>query len=209
MGREPAPEGVPTGAVAGANTGAVRRDSLMPMTSPLLAGRLVVATPGLADPNFSHAVVLILEHSAEGAVGLVLNRPSDSTVASVLAGWERVSAPPPVVFVGGPVQSGEAMVALGRVAGEAAAMLPVLPGVGLVDLATDPEAASAREVRLFTGYAGWGGGQLEREIEAGGWFLVDARADDAFTTDSAGLWRAVLTRQGGVYKTVVEDPSRN
>lgn len=180
------------------------------MSSERHAGRLLVATPDLADPNFTHTVVLVLEHNDEGAFGVVLNRPSDVAVSSALPGWEALAAAPDVVFVGGPVQQ-DGVVALGRADEAAVFEQQVLPSIGVVDLEQDPVLAAVdlEIVRLFAGYAGWSPGQVEAEITEGGWFVVDADPGDVFSDDPEDLWRAVLQRQGGVFTTVPEDPSLN
>lgn len=174
---------------------------------PDRTGRLVVATPALDDENFAHAVVLVLEQNEDGALGVVLNRPSEVGLPSVLPGWEAVAASPPVAFVGGPVQQGS-MLGLGRLTGPEGEARAVLPGVGLVDLADDP-LTQTDQVRVFAGYAGWGAGQLEAEIDAGGWFTVDADPEDVFTDEPENLWRRVLLRQGGMFRTIPENPSLN
>jgi putative transcriptional regulator len=173
----------------------------LPVSSSPLTGRLLVAQPVLKDPNFDHTVVLLLEHSDDGAIGVVLNRPSEFDVDGALPNWSRLATHPAVVFVGGPVVEEGTAICLARTRGPAPEDLfkPVMPGVGSLDVDQLPEQAGGvvEEVRLFAGYAGWSGGQLEAEIEAGGWFVVDARPVDAFTTDPGGLWRAVLGRQRG------------
>lgn len=164
-----------------------------------MKGRLLVAVPGMYDPNFDRTVVLLLEHGDDGALGVVLNRPSETTVGEALPAWEPVAAAPAVVFVGGPVAPAGAL-ALGTVAGhDADIWTPVLGPVGLLDLSRSPDgvAPEVARARLFAGHAGWSEGQLEREIAAGGWFVVDAEPDDAFATDPEGLWPAVLARQRG------------
>jgi putative transcriptional regulator len=180
------------------------------MTAELRAGRLLVATPDLADPNFSHTVVLLLERNDQGAFGVVLNRPSDVDVAAALPGWEALAAPPDVVLVGGPVQQ-DGVVALGIAGQERQLTKTVLPTVGVVDLEQDPVLATVdlERVRLFAGYAGWTTGQLESEVAEGGWFVVEADPADVFADDPEDLWRSVLQRQGGIFKTVPEDPSLN
>jgi putative transcriptional regulator len=175
-----------------------------------LAGRLVVATQSLVDPNFAHAVVLLLDHDEDGAFGVNLNRPSTAPVGEALPEWGEIAADPGVVFVGGPVQP-EALIALGRTSGPESESPLVMAGVGIVDLAADPEVGGVgfSAVRLFAGYAGWGPGQLESEIASGSWFTVDTDPADVFTAAPDGLWRVVLARQGGVFTTVAEDPSLN
>jgi putative transcriptional regulator len=171
----------------------------MSMTST--ARRLLVSVPTLGDPNFFRSVVFMIEHTDDGALGVVLNRPTDSRVEDLLDAWAPYAAPPAVAFVGGPVQSHEAVIGLARVRQIDAsdAWQPLLGPVGTVDLARDPIDAhpAIDAVRLFAGYSGWGPGQLEQELEVGGWFVVDARPDDLLTADPSNLWRTVLRRQGG------------
>ena len=172
-----------------------------------LPGRLVVATPELDDPNFAHAVVLLLEHAEQGALGVVLNRPRGIEVKALLPAWHDLASDPAVLFTGGPVQSDEAVIAVGLAEQPAQ---PITGGLGVVDLEVPPESQpEVTAVRLFTGYSGWGAGQLEEELEAGNWFVVGCEADDVLTSDPRGLWRRVLLRQGGVFTTIPEDPSTN
>lgn len=185
------------------------------MADTSLKGRLLVSTPGLRDPNFDRTVVLVLEHDGDGALGLVLNRPSSTPVEDVLPTWHDITSDPQVVFSGGPVD-GSAAICLGstRPGVVAGAVQLITPTVGVVDLDSDPAllAADVAYVRVFAGYAGWGGEQLEQEIEAGGWFVVDALPGDAFTAGPGGLWRAVLRRQGGrtaLFSTYPADPVHN
>ena len=178
------------------------------MTS--LRGRLVVATPALGDPNFAHSVVFLLDHTEEGALGVILNRPSTVEVSETLPHWEVLAARPGVVFIGGPVQP-EAVVALGRGGDESDEVQPVGDGVGIVDLRADPLGliGELAGLRLFAGYAGWGAGQLEEEITQGGWFVVDALPEDVFGDQPEDLWEEVLARQGGVFRTISQDPTLN
>lgn len=165
-----------------------------------LTGRLLVATPLLTDPNFARAVVLLCAHHAEGAFGIVINRPLAERVGAHLPQWERRVGEPPVFFAGGPVQP-TTVIALGRDRSGVAApwWTRVTAEVGLIDLRWEPAdlSSSMQSVRLFAGYAGWGGGQLEREIEEQAWFVVDAAPGDAFTPVPERLWREVLRRQAG------------
>jgi putative transcriptional regulator len=161
-------------------------------------GRLLVASPLLGDPNFERTVVFMLEHSDEGAVGLVINRPSEVEIEEPLEDWSRFTSDPPVVFVGGPV-SREAVIALARVGDSRleGSWQPILGAVGVLDLTADADIVGAAldDLRIFSGYAGWGPGQLEGELGEGAWFVVDAEAGDAFSRSPGGLWRDVLRRQ--------------
>jgi putative transcriptional regulator len=162
-----------------------------------LKGHLLVAAPGLFDPNFARTVVLMLEHTDEGAIGVVLNRPSDHPLGASLPDWGPFAAEPPVVFVGGPV-SEETAICLGRTRGST--------DIGVVDANRDPDDLAADRVRFFAGYAGWEEGQLEAEILEGSWIVLEAEPDDALADDPEELWGSVLKRQGGVLALLANAP---
>jgi putative transcriptional regulator len=166
-----------------------------------LAGQLLVAAPPLVDPNFDRTVILLLEHDdVDGALGVVLNRPTDIGADEPVAGWGPLTAAPGVVFVGGPVHT-TAAIALARLRDdvEPAADEIERAGVVVIDLGQDPDDVARRvtEVRLYAGYAGWGPGQLEAEIDEGAWFVVEPAPDDVLTRDPGELWRRVMGRQPG------------
>jgi putative transcriptional regulator len=181
-----------------------------------IAGSLLVAGPGLLDPNFFRAVVLILEHSDEGAVGVTLNRPLEVAAADHVPAWENQLVAPTVVYSGGPVQREIAVGVARRPIPEGLdpEWHPVLGEVGLVDLTLDPnDLGGVIAARVYSGYAGWGAGQLEWELsERSSWFVVDAEIDDVFSEDPAGLWRSVLARQEGHLSWIADfplDPATN
>jgi putative transcriptional regulator len=163
------------------------------------AGRLLVATPILGDPNFERTVVLLLAHDrGSGAFGLVLNRPSDTTVTEVAIDWSDQVAAPGVVFIGGPVDT-ESLIGLCRRGGPDDRFAPLVGDLGTVDL-TRPVASDEPAwpgLRLFLGSAGWAPGQLEDEIADGAWWLVDAAPDDIVTSNPDDLWRQVVRRLPG------------
>jgi putative transcriptional regulator len=168
-----------------------------------LKGKLLLATPPLVDPNFDRTVVLMLEHGEEGALGLVLNRPTDEDVTDLLPAWSPLITGDPVLFDGGPVEHA-AVIGLAWVRADVLDGVDLTPsdheeGLGTVDLSEDPDALAGRveQLRLFRGYAGWGPGQLEDELEANAWIVVDADRSDPFTGAPRSLWRDVLRRQGG------------
>jgi putative transcriptional regulator len=179
-----------------------------------LAGRLLVATPGLRDPHFARAVVLVLDHDVEGAVGVVLNHPLDVPVHHVLPAWSQ-AAPPAVLFSGGPVeQEGALGVAVAKQATQPDGFRLVRGRLGLLDLDADPtlSLAGLEGLRVFAGYAGWGSGQLEDELGEGSWYIVDSLPDDLLSELPEELWRSVLRRQGGdlaMVSTWTEDPELN
>jgi putative transcriptional regulator len=168
-----------------------------------LIGRLLVASPQLGDPNFERTVVLVLDHGADGALGVVLNRPTGLPVEEILDAWsdQALAAPPAVVFRGGPV-SPDAVIGLARTEADdvdASHWRLVLAGVGTVDLAVAPgdQPVAVAGVRTFAGYAGWSPDQLEDELAEGAWIVLDALVTDVFTADADILWHDVLQRQGG------------
>ncbi|MFN2463059.1 MAG: YqgE/AlgH family protein [Candidatus Dormibacteria bacterium] len=180
------------------------------MTATSLRGSLLVAQPLLTDANFARTVVLLLEHSDDGAVGVVLNRPSQFQVAAALSQWAHLAATPGVVFVGGPVVADGAGICLARTRAPLPEEVfkPLTGTVGTLDVSGEPSEVGGpiEEIRLFAGYAGWEAGQLEGEISGGGWFVVEARTLDAFSSDPDGLWKAVLGRQRGELAWFVNFP---
>jgi len=171
-------------------------------------GMLLLATPPLDDPNFDRSVVYMMEHSADGAVGVVLNRPTDETSIDGLESWMELSVSPAVVFNGGPVQV-DALIALAELRGPRdEAWSPILPDFGSVDLAREPVdvADEVRRVRIFRGYAGWAAGQLDSELAAGAWMVFDARRDDVYHDVPENLWRMVLRRQHGRVAWIANAP---
>ena len=199
------------------------------MTTTSWAGSLLVATPALGDPSFHRSVVLLLDHDEEGALGVVVNRPTEVDVGAVLPDWEAYAGVPGVVFHGGPVDLDSAL-ALGAVRsalhGPTGLVVPgpagsdllgwrrVIGDLGLVDLDAPPELVvpALDRLRIFAGYAGWGSGQLEDEVSEGAWWVLPAEPRDAFADEPEELWRAVLRRQPGelaLVSTYPEDPALN
>jgi putative transcriptional regulator len=178
-----------------------------------LQGQLLIAAPTLVDPNFARAVVAIANHDDDGALGVVLNRPSETEVAEAVPDLAELVDDGEVVHVGGPVQPAAIVVLAEFEAPDDAAFL-VTGAVGLVSDRTGierlPEVTARR--RVFAGYAGWGPGQLEAELEREDWILEPARPADVFTEDPDDLWGSVLERKGGRYRLVARmplDPSVN
>ncbi len=162
-----------------------------------LAGRLLVAAPSLEDPNFHRTVVLLFDHDEDGAVGVILNRPGPQDVGGLLPAFEDVAAHPRVIFGGGPVTpEGVLCVAKGG-APDNRRFKRFQGDLGVLGLEDDQPGEGIDLVRLFHGYAGWGPGQLEDELTAGAWFVLDASPQDAFSETPEELWATVLRRQGG------------
>ena len=171
-----------------------------------LRGQLLIAAPALSD-FFARSVVLVIEHTEEGALGIVLNRPTEAPVNDIVERLAGLAGPEDVVHMGGPV-SPDSVIALGEFEDRDEAARLVVGDVGLID----PEAPEPdlRELRVYAGYAGWGPGQLDDELEAEAWIVEPARPDDLFA--DGDLWAETLARKGGVYAllaTMPADPSLN
>lgn len=156
------------------------------------AGSLLVARPEIDDPHFRRAVVYLVDHSDEGAFGLVINRPTGIELGDYLEFPFPVTSGPTVFFEGGPVDD-SAVVALGSEGYEPPRLLDI-------DAMLSGRLAPPTRIRFFAGYSGWASGQLEAELLSDSWFVVpvhrsDGGDDDVFGARSADLWRAVLRRQ--------------
>lgn len=180
-----------------------------------LQGHFLVAAPQLADGNFYRSVVLLVKHDDEGAFGLILNRPTGQTVRELwrMVAEQELDCDRPL-YLGGPVQG--PLVCLHRV--KSCAEAEVLPGVFFAahkEQLLKVVSQTSKPFRLFMGYAGWAGGQLEGELEAGGWLAVQADKKLVFY-DQDDLWEQVVRSIGedvlsAAVKTkhVPDDPSLN
>ncbi|MCW2839749.1 MAG: YqgE/AlgH family protein [Aeromicrobium sp.] len=179
-----------------------------------LRGRLLVATPAIEGGPFLRSVVYLLDHDAEGALGVILNRPLDSDVDEVLPDWAGLVNAPVCLFDGGPVAMDSAL-ALGVVGGSVPppGWRQMAGRVGLVDLDGPlPAGGELAGLRVFAGYAGWGPEQLESELAEGAWLEVEALDADLISPQPENLWRDVLRRQAGdlrFWTTFPADPSTN
>jgi putative transcriptional regulator len=178
-----------------------------------LSGQLLLASPALMDPNFRRAVVLIGVHSEEGAMGVILNRPSEVTVGEAVPQLEQTVSEDEPVYLGGPVQP-SSIVFLAEFLDPTPAGLLVLGRIGFPapDAPLDELTEATARRRVFAGYAGWSEGQLEAELDQGDWIAHSAVPDDVFTEVPDELWSTVLTRKGGTYALIARmppDPSLN
>ena len=182
------------------------------MTDPVhasLKGRLIVASPPLHDENFRRTVVLMLEHGPEGALGIVLNRPTDVRAGDALPDYSESLPDDAYIHLGGPVEP-SSFILLGDFVDPSEAATITFGSVGVVD--PDQAPRTLRAVRAFGGYAGWSAGQLEDEFADESWIEADPVPGDVFTDEPQGLWFRVLDRKGGSYRLVArmpEDPSLN
>ncbi len=177
-----------------------------------LKGSLLIASPGLMDPNFLRTVIIVAEHSEEGALGLVLNRPAEAKVAELWTSISGDSASTELnAFVGGPVQKNALLILHGHddLAGGSEA---VIPGVymsseveifgKLLSRESEPDSEGAKRglLRVFCGYSGWGPGQLDREMKDGGWLTCEATSQHVFRDPPDRLWMKAIGGLGGAYE---------
>jgi putative transcriptional regulator len=176
-------------------------------------GQLLIAGPALLDPNFWRTVVLVIEHSADGALGLVLNRPSETTTGETVPELDQTVDPDEPLLIGGPVQPSSVIV-LAEFEDPSDAALIAFDEIGVLgtEAALEDLGAGVRRGRAFVGHAGWGPGQLDSELERGDWILEPGRREDAFSAEPSALWSEVLMRKGGSYALIARmpaDPSVN
>lgn len=178
-------------------------------------GQLLVATPLIDAGTFFRAVVLVLNHDEDGALGVILNRPLNADIEEFFPNITELVSSPMLLFQGGPVDV-ESALAVGILQGdqEPIGWQTMVGNFGLVDLAI-PSALVSKEiqgVRVFAGYAGWSAGQLEAEIDEGSWLVVSSRPDDLVNANPKLLWQEVLNRQTGevrLYASFPDDPNLN
>lgn len=174
--------------------------------SDSLRAHLLIAAPSLHD-YFRRTVVLVIEHNEDGAIGVVLNRASETRVAEAVPALAGLADDDELVHVGGPVAP-EAVVALGDFEEPDEAGTPVIGTLGVLD-PERPDAALHR-LRVYAGYAGWAPGQLDDEVDEGAWIVESADPGDPFR--DGDIWSATLQRMGGPYTllaTMPADPSLN
>ena len=170
-----------------------------------LQGKLIVSSPSLLDPNFRKTVVLIAHHDEEGALGLVLSRPSDVPAVEAVPVLDGLPGAEDPVFVGGPVQP-DAFMVLAEFEDVDESAAPIIDGLGFMPADAEPGELAIKRLRLFAGYSGWGSGQLEDVLADESWIVVDAAADDAFADDPDLLWRTVVQRKGGAFSLMENMP---
>jgi putative transcriptional regulator len=170
-----------------------------------LRGQLLLASPALFDPNFRRTVILVAEHTDEGAMGIVLNRPTGALVAEAVPALADLVEPGEPVYSGGPVQP-EGVVVLAEWDDPTDGTVLAFGRVGFMSSDDDVSrvAAATSRARIYAGSAGWSAGQLEAELEEGSWLVEPATADDVFAHDD--VWGGVLRRKGGAYRVLALMP---
>lgn len=172
-----------------------------------LGGHLLVAAPGLLDPNFTRTVIAVASHDEDGALGVVLNRRADVSVHESVPDLSEVVGDDERLFHGGPVQN-DCIVLMAEFDDPVEPHLVITGTVGLVSEQTEIERLTTLDGRrrAFAGYAGWSPGQLDMEVEREDWFVTPALTDDLFSDRPEALWSEVLERMGGEYRLVARMP---
>ena len=186
------------------------------MKVPLGKGIFLIAAPSLRDPNFRQTVVLLCEHGVEGALGVVVNRPTAMSVSEALPQVSILEGQRHVLFSGGPVQTNQVMM-LYRLDQLPENSHHVFDGIclgGDTDLVDRILTASeGREAfRAYIGYSGWGPGQLESEMQTGSWLTIPADPNAVFEKDPARIWPDIVSAMGDDYRHYADmpfDPSLN
>lgn len=184
-----------------------------------LRGQFLVAGPNLRDPNFFKTVVLILEHAAEGAMGLVVNRPSSLSVGNALAGHLDLPDADEMVYVGGPVEPADLFLLHTdeQSADQFGGGVAIVPGVYVTNSAEEFEAVLTKDgsmatCKVFSGYAGWGDGQLEGELSRGDWLIAHADTKTIFRDPVYELWddlRSKVQRSHRLFPSETPNPELN
>jgi putative transcriptional regulator len=188
-----------------AGDGASRQPGNEVIVRQLAAGTLLVAGRSLPDPNFAETVVLLIEYSGEGSAGLVLNRSSGVALSRALPGVEAFAGVTAPAFIGGPV-SRSTVIALSR--GACGGCPAVARDVHLVKSSEALNGllaggAVGQRLRVYVGYAGWGGGQLDAEVRQGAWRVLAADARIVFDPDPSSLWRRMIERSETVVASLL------
>lgn len=174
------------------------------VTKETLAGSLLLAHPALRDPNFRRSVVLMSAHNAEGAMGVVLNRPLGKKLGELSGDFALGPLAGVPLFKGGPVQTDQLVLVAWQVHEE---------GFRL-HFGVDPDRAQqllseeGGHVRGFLGYSGWSAGQLENEMRMKTWIVADVPEDLLTQSQDESLWRTVLSREGAEWKLLAHEPDR-
>lgn len=180
-----------------------------PNRLPPASGRVLVANPFLEDGNFKRTVILLVEHTAEGTVGFVVNRPLELALNDIVSDLPTFQTH---LSYGGPVQV-DTLHFLHRRPEVFPTGTEVVPGVhwggnyAQLQAAIEAQLLDTNDIRFFVGYAGWSAGQLEEELAQESWVLLEATEALVFETDPQHLWQYVLESLGGRYATQANFPS--
>ncbi len=172
-------------------------------------GRFLVAARDLRDPNFAETVVLLVHYDSQGAMGLIVNRPTGRLAGELLPELEDLASEDKVIFLGGPVgrfgllallEARESLVEAEHIFGD----VYMSGSRDLMQRTATPSGERSR-LRVYVGHAGWAPGQLEFEIARGGWHVVPARQDLVFTEDPTDLWEQLIPPESKILSASVAE----
>jgi putative transcriptional regulator len=167
-----------------------------------LAGSLLLAHPSLRDPNFRRTVILMSVHNADGAMGVVLNRPLEQSLGELNSEFAMGPLASVPVFRGGPVQTEQLILAAWQPHAEGFKLYFGIEPEKAGELATEEGV----HVRAFLGYSGWSGGQLEGELKQNTWVISAVPGDLMRHHQDVALWRAVLGGMSHEWKLLANEP---
>ncbi len=167
-----------------------------------MAGSLLLAHPGMRDPNFRRSVILMSVHNAEGAMGVVLNRPLGKRLGELSGDFALGPLAGIPLFCGGPVQPEQLVLAAWQTRADGFRLhFGIEPDKALQLLAEE-----GTHVRGFLGYSGWSAGQLENEMKARTWVVADVPEDLLTHSQDESLWKTVLGREGAEWRLLAGEP---
>lgn len=175
------------------------------------AGKLLIAEPFMTDPYFSRSVILLCDHSAEGSLGFIINKPLDVRLNDILAGFPVFDVP---AHYGGPVQT-DTIHFLHNVGDLLDDSVPVTSGIWWggnfekLKFLVDNHLILPDNIRFFVGYSGWSEGQLEDEMKIGSWVLGEPHPNYVFREEPGNLWQMALDHKGGLYAVIGHMPEEN
>ena len=172
-------------------------------------GIILLAEPFMLDPNFKRATVLLCDHSSEGSIGFVINRPLNQRINALLEDFPEFDAE---VFFGGPVEAETTLHYVHNVGDLLEGSIKVSSGVywggdfEKLKFLIASELIQPDNIRFFLGYTGWGEGQLEEEMSTGSWVIADADANYLFQMEPAQLWQEIMQNKGAAYTVIAQMP---
>jgi putative transcriptional regulator len=177
-------------------------------------GKILISEPFLNDPNFKRTIILLAEHSAEGSVGFVLNKPTEVKISQMIKDFPDFNS---LVYYGGPVQL-NTLQFIYRGENIIEGSIEIMPGLywggsfEILQTLIESDSVSPEDFRFFLGYSGWDEDQIDAEIELNSWIVTESRIDDIFSDEPDKLWREVLKKMGkkfAILASFPENPSVN
>lgn len=174
-------------------------------------GTVLLAEPFMMDGNFKRAAIVLAEHTGQGTIGFIMNRPVEMRIDELVEGFPELDAP---VYYGGPVQT-DTLHFLHRIGDLLADSKEIVPGIfwggdyEQLKLLIKQGLVMPMDIRFFVGYTGWTEGQLVDELKYGSWVTAPMDVNYLFKTNADELWSQVLINKGDVYSVIADIPDSN